>query len=79
MARINKIEMYLVENECISCDPYPIMEMIMSAFPDNIIEIKNFESKDINDWFESPKFEDGINLNDLDEEFEKEGNKIKWV
>jgi len=70
MVIINKIELYLVEDSDISCGAYPIEEMIHTAFPDNIIEIKEFKSKDVGDWLR--KFEeDGPCLEDLDEEFER--------
>ena len=74
MATINKITFYLVEQDIVSGGKVGIEDMMNTAFPDDIIEIIKFESKDVGKWLEKPEFEeDGIYLEDLNEEFNKEG------
>lgn len=76
MAHIHKIELYLVEQGTVSSGLYPIEDMLNTAFPDDIIEIKSFESKDVGNWLEKSEFEEeGIYLEDLNEEFDEEGKE----
>lgn len=61
MSGTNKKEIYFTEKDKNSCRFYPIMNMIVGSFSDNII------SNDVKDWVHYPEFEE----DDLDEEFNK--------